>query len=114
MYFVILQALEKLGTHLREESELELQRQLAEAAAEAQSRLDQALASAEEEHSSVVKEVTDRLTREHRMELEGLRSRFRMVHASQMERSPSDTSLEKIEVSVYLLLFSSLHELIYC
>jgi len=73
--------------------------------AESQMRLEQTLTNAEEERKSVIKEVTDRLHREHRMELEGLRSRFRMVHASQMERSPSDTSLEKIEVVRFLREF---------
>lgn len=94
----IPQALESLGTRLREEGEAEVLRQVGEAQAEAQARLEQALAGAEEERVAAVKEVSERLVREHRMEMEGLRSRFRMVHASQMERSPSDTSLEKIEV----------------
>jgi len=83
---------------MRCEAELELQRQVTELQAEAQVRLEQTMVNAEEEKKAAIKEMTDRLNREHRMELEGLRSRFRMVHASQMERSPSDTSLEKIEV----------------
>lgn len=94
------QALEALGSKLRCEAELELQRQVTELQAEAQVRLEQTMVNAEEEKKAAIKEMTDRLHREHRMELEGLRSRFRMVHASQMERSPSDTSLEKIEVNL--------------
>ncbi|KAF4524772.1 hypothetical protein B566_EDAN014466, partial [Ephemera danica] len=90
-------ALESLGTRLREEGETELRRQLAESQTEAQARLDQALAAAEEEKTAAIKETSEKLVKEHRLEIEGLRSRFRMVHASQMERSPSDTSLEKIE-----------------
>lgn len=39
-----------------------------------------------------VKEATDRLVRDHKVEIENIRSRFKLMT---MERSPSDTSLEK-------------------
>lgn len=46
------------------------------------------------ERDKIGKEVTERLTREHRTEIDNIRSRFRLMT---MERSPSDTSLERIE-----------------
>lgn len=44
------------------------------------------------EYEKTVKEATDRLNREHKAEIENIRSRFKLMT---MERSPSDTSLEK-------------------
>lgn len=45
------------------------------------------------EKEKVLKETVDRLNREHKAELENIRSRFKLMT---MERSPSDSSLEKI------------------
>lgn len=42
-----------------------------------------------------VKEVREKLTNDHRNEIESLRCKFKLM--TSMERSPSDTSLEKIE-----------------
>ncbi|GAB0094475.1 RB1-inducible coiled-coil protein 1 [Sergentomyia squamirostris] len=52
-------------------------------------------ARAQEEKEKLVKEITEKLTRDHKSELESLRSRYRLM--TSIERSPSDTSLEKIE-----------------
>uniref|UniRef100_A0A1L8DIA6 RB1-inducible coiled-coil protein 1 n=1 Tax=Nyssomyia neivai TaxID=330878 RepID=A0A1L8DIA6_9DIPT len=56
-------------------------------------RLREARASDEKE--KVVKETTEKLMRDHKSELESLRSRYKLM--TSIERSPSDTSLEKIE-----------------
>lgn len=50
----------------------------------------------EEDKQRALKDVTDRLTHDYKADLEGLRSRFRLMTV--MERSPSDSSLERIEV----------------
>lgn len=42
-----------------------------------------------------VNEIRDKLNREHKTEIESLRCRFKLM--TNMDRSPSDTSLEKIE-----------------
>lgn len=52
-------------------------------------------AKVNEEKERVIKEITEKLTRDHKSELESLRSRYRLM--TSIERSPSDTSLEKIE-----------------
>ncbi|XP_055711061.1 RB1-inducible coiled-coil protein 1 isoform X2 [Phlebotomus papatasi] len=52
-------------------------------------------AKVNEEKEKVIKEITEKLTRDHKSELESLRSRYRLM--TSIERSPSDTSLEKIE-----------------
>ncbi|CAG9827239.1 unnamed protein product [Diabrotica balteata] len=44
------------------------------------------------EKEKIVKETTDRLTRDYKAEIESIRSRFKLMT---MERSPSDSSLEK-------------------
>ncbi|VEN38250.1 unnamed protein product [Callosobruchus maculatus] len=54
--------------------------------------LEKQLLEKEVEKEKTVKEVTDRLHREHKAEIENIRSRFKLMT---MERSPSDTSLEK-------------------
>ncbi|XP_055683353.1 RB1-inducible coiled-coil protein 1 isoform X2 [Lutzomyia longipalpis] len=48
-----------------------------------------------EEKEKLTKEITEKLMREHKSELESLRSRYKLM--TSIERSPSDTSLEKIE-----------------
>lgn len=58
----------------------------------------------EEERQRELKEVTESLKRSHRAEMDNLRSRYKILntsHATNMERSPSDTSLEKIEVRIF-------------
>nr|CAI5837016.1 unnamed protein product [Callosobruchus analis] len=54
--------------------------------------LEKQLLEKEVEKEKMVREVTDRLNREHKAEIENIRSRFKLMT---MERSPSDTSLEK-------------------
>lgn len=61
--------------------------------------LEENLASARTDQERMVKEATDKLQIEYKTELETIRSRFKLMTASTMERSPSDSSLEKIEVS---------------
>lgn len=48
-----------------------------------------------QEREAAVKEVREKLTTDHRNEIESLRCKFKLM--TSMERSPSDTSLEKIE-----------------
>lgn len=60
--------------------------------------LEQVLHSSKVEQQRLLKEIADKLQMEHKTELETIRSRFKLMAASTMERSPSDSSLEKIEV----------------
>lgn len=55
--------------------------------------------------AQIIKELTEELTMKHRKEIEALRQRFKLMTCTNMERSPSDTSLEKIEVRVRKILF---------
>ncbi|XP_011168169.1 RB1-inducible coiled-coil protein 1 isoform X2 [Solenopsis invicta] len=59
--------------------------------------LEKNLATARNDQERMVKEATDKLQLEYKTELETIRSRFKLMTASTMERSPSDSSLEKIE-----------------
>ncbi|KAK2584450.1 hypothetical protein KPH14_006829 [Odynerus spinipes] len=59
--------------------------------------LEDSLVAARAEQQRMVKEATDKLQLEYKTELETIRSRFKLMAASTMERSPSDSSLEKIE-----------------
>ncbi|XP_011871061.1 PREDICTED: RB1-inducible coiled-coil protein 1 isoform X2 [Vollenhovia emeryi] len=59
--------------------------------------LEENLATARTDQERMVKEATDKLQMEYKTELETIRSRFKLMTASTMERSPSDSSLEKIE-----------------
>ncbi|XP_069698604.1 RB1-inducible coiled-coil protein 1 isoform X3 [Periplaneta americana] len=59
--------------------------------------LQEQLDGAETDKQRALKELSDRLTHSYKTELEGLRSRFRLMATTSMERSPSDSSLEKIE-----------------
>lgn len=61
--------------------------------------LEKDLATARSDQERMVQEATDKFQLEYKTELETLRSRFKLMAASTMERSPSDCSLEKIEVS---------------
>ncbi|XP_043287529.1 RB1-inducible coiled-coil protein 1 isoform X1 [Venturia canescens] len=62
-------------------------------------KLEDNLAKANLEQQRAVKEATDKLQMEYKSELDTIRTRFKMVAmaTSTMERSPSDSSLEKIE-----------------
>ncbi|PNF24637.1 hypothetical protein B7P43_G00746 [Cryptotermes secundus] len=68
------------------------------------------LEGAETDKQRALKELSDRLTHSYKTELEGLRSRFRLMATTSMERSPSDSSLEKIERSELIELVN--HEAI--
>ncbi|XP_017110233.2 RB1-inducible coiled-coil protein 1 [Drosophila bipectinata] len=70
-----------------EERELRAQEQLDE--------LRLKLELAEQEKQTAVAQAREQLIHEHKTELESLRCRFKLM--TSMERSPSDTSLEKIE-----------------
>ncbi|KAG5325461.1 RBCC1 protein, partial [Pseudoatta argentina] len=59
--------------------------------------LEENLVTARNDQERMVKEATDKLQIEYKTELETIRSRFKLMTASTMERSPSDSSLEKIE-----------------
>lgn len=64
--------------------------------------LEESLNVARSDQQRLVKEATDKLQIEYKLELESIRSRFKsLMAASTMERSTSDTSLEKIEVSPF-------------
>nr|XP_012151184.1 PREDICTED: RB1-inducible coiled-coil protein 1 isoform X3 [Megachile rotundata] len=59
--------------------------------------LEESLNTARNDQQRLVKEATDKLQLECKIELDNIRSRFKLMAASTMERSPSDSSLEKIE-----------------
>ena len=63
--------------------------------------LEETLNQACSEQQRMVKEATEKLQMEYKSELQSLRGRFKLMTASTtMESSPSDSSLEKIDVSV--------------
>lgn len=64
--------------------------------------LEASLEEAKKEQQRLVKEATDKLHIEYKTELETIRSRFKLMAASAMERSPSESSLEKIEVNSFI------------
>ncbi|XP_015607624.1 RB1-inducible coiled-coil protein 1 isoform X2 [Cephus cinctus] len=59
--------------------------------------LEDSLVAARAEQQRMVKEVTDKLQMDYKIEVDTLRSRFKRMTASTMERTPSDSTLEKIE-----------------
>ncbi|CAK9814981.1 RB1-inducible coiled-coil protein 1 [Anthophora plagiata] len=59
--------------------------------------LEESLNTARNDQQRMVKEATDKLQIEYKTELESIGSRFKLMASSTMERSPSDSSLEKIE-----------------
>lgn len=61
--------------------------------------LEENLIIARNDQERIMKEVTDKFQIEYKTELETIRSRFKLMAASTMERSPSDSSLERIEVN---------------
>lgn len=80
----------------------ELREQLQQIVADMNARtveLEQRLANADADRQRAVRETHDQLQRNHKTEVESLRSRFKLM--AHMERSPSDTSLEKIERSEF-------------
>ncbi|XP_015510734.2 RB1-inducible coiled-coil protein 1 isoform X3 [Neodiprion lecontei] len=68
--------------------------------AESQERvgqLEERLNAIGAEHEEAIKAATEKYQKVYKTELENIRSRFKLMAASTMERSPSDSSLEKIE-----------------
>nr|XP_031850147.1 RB1-inducible coiled-coil protein 1 isoform X2 [Nomia melanderi] len=59
--------------------------------------LEENLNTARNDQERMVKEATDMLHMEYKNELETIRNRFKQISAPAMERSPSDSSFEKIE-----------------
>ncbi|XP_015435562.1 PREDICTED: RB1-inducible coiled-coil protein 1 [Dufourea novaeangliae] len=59
--------------------------------------LEESLSTARNDQQRMVKEATEKLQMEYKTELATVRSRFKPMTASTIERSPSDSSLEKIE-----------------
>ncbi|KAI4504496.1 hypothetical protein M0802_000046 [Mischocyttarus mexicanus] len=59
--------------------------------------LEDSLSNAREEQQRLVKEATDKLELEYKTELDSIRTRLKLIGGNTMERSPSDSSLEKIE-----------------
>lgn len=57
--------------------------------------MDKQLAAAEANKQQAINEAHESMNRSHKTEIESLRSRFKLM--TNMERSPSDTSLEKID-----------------
>ncbi len=77
-----------------EKDKEEMKRSLSEMSnriVELEAQAAQALA----DKQKAVNEIRDKLNREHKTEIESLRCRFKMM--TSMDRSPSETSLEKIE-----------------
>ncbi|XP_054281872.1 RB1-inducible coiled-coil protein 1 isoform X3 [Macrosteles quadrilineatus] len=52
---------------------------------------------AEATRERAVKEATEQLAHDHKMEMEAVRSRFRLMATASMERSPSELSLERMD-----------------
>lgn len=65
--------------------------------------LEKELSAAHDDQQRLIKEASDKMQMDYKTELENIRSRFKLMAASTMERSPSDCSLEKIEVRIQLL-----------
>lgn len=61
----------------------------------------------DQKKEQMVREAREVMAREHKQEMDGLRARFRLAFstAQGMERSPSDTSLEKIGVMTLFVSF---------
>lgn len=70
---------------------------------EVESRERQLREQAEGGRERAVREATDQLEQDHRREMEAVRSRFRLMASATMERSPSELSLERMEVSKFTL-----------
>lgn len=85
----------ELGRQLKASMECECKERRRREELEAQRTIERNIC--EEERLRAVKEVTDQLNHDHRLELEAVRSRFRLMATATMERSPSECSLEKIE-----------------
>ncbi|XP_017754918.1 PREDICTED: RB1-inducible coiled-coil protein 1 isoform X2 [Eufriesea mexicana] len=69
-------------------------------------KLEESLNTARSDQQRLVKKATDKLQMEYKAELQSIRSRFKSMAASSMERSPSDSSLEKIERPDFIELAS--------
>lgn len=86
----------ELGRQLKACMEVECKERRRREELETQRTIDRNIC--EEERLRAVKEVTDQLNHDHRLEMEAVRLRFRQIATATMERSPSECSLEKIEV----------------
>lgn len=86
---------EKIDMVAQHESEKCLLRDTSEKLTEEVAELKKRLEQIEEEKQRELNEMKERLTREHKNEIELMRSRIKMM--TSVDRSPSDTSLEKIE-----------------
>lgn len=89
---------EELERRFRSEVDQEKCKIECECEARHKSQLEEQRLEWEREKEKCIKELVEKLNQEHKIELEGLRSRFRLMATASMERSPSDSSLEKIEV----------------
>ncbi|XP_015174449.1 PREDICTED: RB1-inducible coiled-coil protein 1 isoform X1 [Polistes dominula] len=72
--------------------------------------LEDSLSSARVEQHRMVKEATEKLELEYKKELDSIRTRLKSTAGNTMERSPSDSSLEKIERPDFIKLVN--HEAI--
>lgn len=63
-----------------------------------QQRMKQVQEEFEIDKAKALKEMSDQLSRDHHSQLEGLRSRFRLMACTSSERTSSESSLEKTEV----------------
>lgn len=87
---------DELASGMREQTDekLQMERKVQELQQRVQ-ELEKKLAQQSLERDAAVKEVKEKLLSDHRNEIESLRCKFKLM--TSMERSPSDTSLEKIE-----------------
>lgn len=76
----------------------ELQKRLT-VSLEAESRERELREEAESTKERAVREATEQLMQDHRREMDAVRSRFRLMASATMERSPSELSLERMDVS---------------
>lgn len=64
-----------------------------------QQRMKQMQEQYEVDKAKALKDMSDQLSRDHHSQLEGLRSRFRLMACTSSERSSSESNLEKTEVA---------------
>lgn len=63
-----------------------------------QQKIKQMQEEFEVEKTRSLKEMSDQLSRDHHSQLEGLRSRFRLMACTTPDRPPSESSFDKTEV----------------
>ncbi|XP_072936343.1 RB1-inducible coiled-coil protein 1-like isoform X1 [Epargyreus clarus] len=81
----------------RLESEHQGTKDLLEKAREELKMFEKKFEDAEVQKQKEMKELQEKMHQEYKAEIESLRSRFRLVALTNMDRSPSESSLEKIE-----------------